>query len=79
MLVGALFTAGKPRRGTNRPGPAPRSYNYVWQLGVKVPTAAANGRAVTGTGTSFATPIETARLLGARSASASPASSARGS
>ncbi|HEX8414694.1 MAG TPA: S8/S53 family peptidase [Sphingomicrobium sp.] len=63
VLVGALDSAGKPWIGTNRPGRGPRDYNYSWQLGVRVPTTAANGRPVTGTGTSFAAPIETARLL----------------
>ena len=63
VLVGALDGAGHPWSGTNRPGPTPRDYNYVWQPGVKVPTAAADGSAVRGTGTSFAAPIETARLL----------------
>jgi hypothetical protein len=63
VLVGALDAMGHPWRGTNRPDAAPRGYNYAWQLGVKVPTVAADGRAVTGTGTSFAAPIETARLL----------------
>ena len=40
----------------DRPDRAPRGYNYSWQLGVRVPTTAANGRPVTGTGTSFAAP-----------------------
>jgi hypothetical protein len=66
VLVGALDAAGKPWSGTNRPEPGKQRYNYAWQLGVKVPTAAADGRAVTGTGTSFAAPIETARLLDGR-------------
>jgi hypothetical protein len=66
VLVGALDSAGQPWSGTNRPEARPQGYNYAWQLGVKVPTAAADGRAVTGTGTSFAAPIETARLLAAR-------------
>ncbi|HUD91064.1 S8/S53 family peptidase [Sphingobium sp.] len=63
VLVGALDAAGLPWIGTDRPDPAPHRYLYTWQLGVKVPTVAADGRAVAGTGTSIAVPIETARLL----------------
>jgi hypothetical protein len=73
VLVGALDAMGQPWRGTNRPDASPQGYRYVWQLGVKVPTAAADGRAVTGTGTSFAAPIETARLLDTRSVVAATA------
>lgn len=66
ILVGALDAAGKPWAGSNRPA-ADRiaGYHYVWQRGVDVPTALANGTAATGTGTSFATPIEAARLSAA--------------
>src|SRR4051812_42196969 len=63
VLVGAVDASGKSWRHTNRPDASPSGYRYVWQFGVNVPTALANGRAVTGTGTSFAAPIETARLL----------------
>ena len=63
VLVGAVDAAGKRWSGTNLPDPRPRDYNYVWRLGVQVPTTGADGRPVTGTGTSFAVPIETARLL----------------
>jgi subtilisin family serine protease len=64
VLVGAVDAAGQPWAGTNRPGAeGERPYEYVWRLGVDVPTAAASGASVTGTGTSFATPIETARRL----------------
>jgi hypothetical protein len=63
VLVGALDAAGKPWRGTNRPGADAKGFVYAWQPGVRVPTAAADGRAVTGTGTSFAAPLETARLV----------------
>ncbi len=63
ILVGAVDAAGKPWRGTNRPDEARQGYRYAWQRGVRVPTAAANGRPVTGTGTSFAAPIETAHVL----------------
>lgn len=70
VLVGAIDAEGQPWSGTNRPDPQPAGYNYTWQLGVKVPTAAADGRAVTGTGTSFAAPIETALLLSRRTTAA---------
>ncbi|TGX52838.1 hypothetical protein E5A73_14490 [Sphingomonas gei] len=70
VLVGAIDSNGKPWSGTNRPDAAPEGYNYTWQLGVKVPTAAIDGRAVTGTGTSFAAPLETARFLASRTTAA---------
>jgi hypothetical protein len=70
VLVGAIDNQGQPWSGTNRPDAKPDGYNYTWQLGVKVPTAAADGRAVTGTGTSFAAPLETARFLAARTTAA---------
>ncbi len=70
VLVGAIDSNGKPWRGTNRPDAAPDGYSYAWQLGVKVPTAAIDGRAVTGTGTSFAAPLETARFLASRTTAA---------
>ncbi len=63
VLVGALDGTGHAWAGTNRPGPAPRDYNYAWQPGVMLPTTAADGSAVRGTGTSFAAPLETARLI----------------
>lgn len=63
VLVGALDAAGQPWTGTNRPEPQAQGYLYVWQRGVDVPTTLADGRAVTGTGTSFAAPIETARRI----------------
>ena len=64
VLVGALDTGGKPWTGTNRPSDESRpGYLYAWQQGVDVPTARLTGAAVTGTGTSFAAPIETARLV----------------
>jgi hypothetical protein len=63
ILVGALDASGKPWSGTNQPGQSPTGYKYAWQLGVDVPTSLANGRPVTGTGTSFAAPIEAAKLL----------------
>lgn len=74
VLVGALDAAGKPWSGTNRPEAGAVGYNYAWQLGVAVPTALADGRAVTGTGTSFAAPIETARRLVAPAAAQVPPS-----
>jgi hypothetical protein len=40
-----------------------KGYNYVWRLGVNVPGRNAAGEPATGTGTSFAVPIETARLV----------------
>ncbi|UYY78760.1 S8 family peptidase [Sphingomonas sp. R1] len=66
VLVGALDAAGNVWTGTNRPDPDAQGYVYVWQRGVDVPTALADGRAVTGTGTSFAAPIETARRIAHR-------------
>lgn len=66
VLVGALDPGGHPWKGTNRPANGKGRYVYRWQLGVDVPTAMANGAAATATGTSFAAPIETARILKAR-------------
>lgn len=67
VLVGAVDAAGAVWTGSNRPDAAtPAGYNYSWQLGVAVPTALADGRQVTGTGTSFAAPIETARRISLR-------------
>lgn len=63
VLVGALDAAGNPWSGTNRPDADSSGYLYAWQLGVDVPTAMADGAAAVATGTSFATPIETARLV----------------
>lgn len=63
FLVGALDDHGQPWKGTNRPQDGTPGYHYVWQSGVAVPTALANGSEVVATGTSFAAPIETARLL----------------
>lgn len=64
VLVGAVDAAGQPWVKTNRPETvnAP-GYEYVWRLGVAVPTSSAGGAAVVGTGTSFAAPIETARRV----------------
>ncbi len=61
VLVGATDPAGRPWRGTNRPDAD--DYLYVWRRGVDVPTVSAAGLEVTGTGTSFAAPIETARRV----------------
>ncbi len=66
VLVGALDAAGRPWTGTNRPDSDTQGYLYVWQRGVDVPTTLADGRPVTGTGTSFAVPIETARRIAHR-------------
>jgi hypothetical protein len=63
VLVGAVDAAGRPWVNSNRPGGSTKSYRYVWQQGVDVPTVNAAGLPVVGTGTSFAAPIETARLL----------------
>lgn len=63
ILVGALDPAGKPWAGTNRPDAVVNGYSYTWRQGVEVPTVLANGRAVMGTGTSFAAPAATAELL----------------
>jgi subtilisin family serine protease len=65
VLVGALDAYGQPWKGTNRPEASKTGYRYVWQLGVEVPTELADGSQVVATGTSFAAPIETARLLSA--------------
>lgn len=61
VLVGATDGAGNPWAGTNRPDAD--DYLYVWRRGVDVPTVSAAGLEVTGTGTSFAAPIETARRV----------------
>lgn len=66
VLVGALDPVGTPWRGTNRPDATPTGYYYAWQRGVDVPTAMASGAQAIATGTSFAAPIETARVLKAR-------------
>lgn len=64
VIVGAVDAKGQPWAGSNRPEPAPSvGYEYVWRLGVDVPTKSASGAPVVGTGTSFAAPIETARRL----------------
>lgn len=64
VLVGALDPDGQAWSGSNAPGDhGAGRYNFVWQRGVAVPTRAADGSAVLGTGTSFAVPIETARLV----------------
>jgi subtilisin family serine protease len=63
VLVGALDSAGRPWVGTNRPQADARGYRYTWQRGVAVPTVLADGSKAVATGTSFAAPIETARLL----------------
>lgn len=62
VLVGAVDAAGLPWSGSNRPDGRARAL-YVWHRGVAVPTAAASGRETFATGTSFATPIETARRV----------------
>lgn len=63
ILVGALDANGQPWSGTNRPQANTPGYRYAWQRGVDVPTEFANGAAAVATGTSFAAPIETARIL----------------
>jgi hypothetical protein len=63
VIVGALDGEGHPWSGSNRPESGTPGYLYVWQAGVRVPTVLANGSKVLATGTSFAAPIETARLL----------------
>lgn len=63
VLVGAVDAAGQPWVRTNRPDATPEGYEYVWRLGVDVPTMGATGTALLGTGTSFAAPIETARRV----------------
>ena len=63
ILVGALDADGQPWKGTNRPQPDTPGYRYVWQWGVDVPTIMADGTRAIATGTSFAAPIETAKLL----------------
>jgi subtilisin family serine protease len=66
VLVGALDESGAFWAGTNHPAPGLADYHYAWHPGVDLTTVAANGHTVSATGTSFATPIETARLLRAR-------------
>lgn len=74
VLVGALDPDGRPWAHSNRPGPAHEGgYTYVWRPGVDVPTVSAEGVAVTGTGTSFAAPIETAHRVLAEGSAASVA------
>lgn len=63
VLVGALDGEGRPWLGTNRPDKAHLGYAYTWQRGVDVPTVAAQGGPILGTGTSFAAPIETTRII----------------
>lgn len=63
MLVGAYDSKGRPWKGTNRPEASTPGYLYVWQSGVAVPTMLADGSEAVATGTSFAAPIQTARLL----------------
>jgi len=63
ILVGATDKSGQPWTGTNRPQPGETGYVYAWEQGVSVPAETAAGVAVTATGTSFATPIETARRV----------------
>jgi hypothetical protein len=65
ILVGATDAAGRPWEGSNRPQAGTPGYLYVWQHGVAVPTVTADGSTAVATGTSFAAPIETARLLAA--------------
>ena len=64
VLVGALDAQGHAWAGGNAPGEhSAGRYVYVWQRGVDVPTRGADNRIVFGTGTSFAVPFETARLV----------------
>jgi len=65
VLVGATDAAGRPWPGSNRPVADDR-LAYVWRPGVAVPTVSAAGAPVTGTGTSFAAPVETAWRVLAR-------------
>ncbi len=69
VLVGAVDASGQPWTRTNRPEAGEGlGYDYVWRLGVNVPTMTATGMAVGGTGTSFAAPIETAQRVLAKAA-----------
>ena len=63
IIVGALDANGRPWSGSNRPATPPRDYLFQWQRGVSVPTVLPDGEDVFATGTSMATPIETARQL----------------
>ena len=63
VLVGALDANGQPWKGTNKPQADTTGYRYAWQWGVDVPTIMADGSQAIATGTSFAVPIETAKLL----------------
>lgn len=74
VLVGALDARGQPWEGTNRPEQQPSGYLYAWQPGVGVPTVLLDGRAVEATGTSFAAPIQTARILDLQAMSSAAAS-----
>ena len=80
VLVGAVDAAGQPWARSNRPETANApGYEYVWRLGVAVPTSSAGGAAVAGTGTSFAAPIETARRVMAAETEAAAAMPGLGS
>lgn len=64
VLVGAIDARGRAWSGTNRPGTdKPEGFAYAWQFGVEVPTQLADGALAYATGTSFAAPRETARLV----------------
>jgi hypothetical protein len=63
VLVGALDAKGQPWKSTNMPQADTTGYRYAWQWGVDVPTIMADGSEAIATGTSFAVPIETAKLL----------------
>ncbi|HEY0129767.1 MAG TPA: S8/S53 family peptidase [Allosphingosinicella sp.] len=71
VLVGAVDSEGRPWLGTNRPDGTHGDYVYAWQRGVDVPTVAAKGAPIRGTGTSFAAPAETARIIARLGAGAS--------
>jgi hypothetical protein len=63
VIVGALDPDGRPWKGSNHPAGVPSDYLFDWQRGVAVPTVLADGKKIFATGTSMATPIETASLL----------------
>lgn len=65
VLVGATDRAGRVWTHSNRPEPEVSGYRYTWQPGVDISTVAADGRAKLGTGTSFAAPLESARIADA--------------
>jgi hypothetical protein len=64
ILVGALDAFGEPWAKSNKPGPRSGvDYNFAWRPGVDIDTADASGAPAHASGTSLATPMETASVL----------------